>query len=212
MEKLDNKTGFIKNNPLFILFLGLTTGLAITTNLTNALGMSVIVLIVSLLGSLLVGIFKKFVPYEAVLIVSLVINVVFIKIIGLLVSAYMPSLGGSLGVQITLLTVNTLILYSVGAFDKKENKEIKIKGALLNSVFYSFALILISLVREILGAGTLSLINPLSGETIFNLSIVPSDFVLGMFLKPEGGFLVVGVLAAIFAALNFKKDVNKEVK
>lgn len=212
MDKLDNKTGFIKNNPLFILFLGLTTGLAITTNLTNAIGMSVIVVIVSLLGSLLVGIFKKFVPHEAILVVSLVVNVLLVKLISLLTDAYMPTLGGSLGIGLVLITANSLILFSIGAFDKKENKEIKIKGALLNSLYYGLSLILVSLIREILGAGTLSLMNPFSGETIFNLAIVPSDFVLGMFLKPEGGFLVVGVLAAIFANLNFKKDVNKEVK
>ena len=212
MNKLDKKAGFIKNNPLFILFLGLTTGLAITTNLTNALGMTVIVFVVSVIGSLFVGLFKKFVPHEAILIVSLVINALLVKLVSLFVGAYAPTLGQGLGFGLMIITVNTLILFNIGAFDKKDDKEIKIKLSVMNSLYYGFALIIVSVIRELLGSGTLSLLNPFSGESIFNVSIIPADYIMGLFLKPEGGFLVVGILAAIFVSLNSKKDLEKEVR
>lgn len=212
MNKLDRKTGFIKNNPLFILFLGLTTGLLITTNLTNAVGMTIIVLVVSVIASVLVGLFKKFMPYEAILIISLVINAMLVKLVSLFVSAYAPALGQSLGIGLMIITVNTLILFNIGAFDKEDNKEIKIKLSVVNSLYYGFALIIVSVIRELLGSGTLSLLNPFSGESIFNVSVIPSDYILGLFSKPEGGFLVIGILAAIFVSLSSKKDLDKEVR
>lgn len=219
MNKLDNfLKGFVKENPLFVSVLGMCPSLAITTSLENALGMGAAVFFVLTLSNFIISLImsnKKLaelvkpvrIPVYIVVIASLV------TIVEMVMHAFLINLYESLGVFIPLIVVNCIILGRAEAF-ASENKPLdSVLDGMGMALGYTGALVIISLVREILGQGSITIWGNLAIDLGFAfdfLKIQPLD----MFTKPVGAFMSFGfILATIFAISNHKANKKaKEVK
>jgi len=149
--------GFFKENPIFILALGLCPTLAVSTQVVNALGMGAGVIFVLLGSNIMVSLLKNFIPEEVHIPAYIVIIASFVTIVDLLMQAYAPSLSKSLGVFVQLIVVNCIILGRAEAFASKNTVGKSIVDALGMGIGFTLGLILISLIREVLGAGTITL-------------------------------------------------------
>lgn len=208
MNRLENtKIGFLGNNPVLGLALGLTTALAVTSSMTSALGMGILTFALVLLAAVLGGLVKMAAPKEALLPVNIVLVAFLAKMGELLVLAYAPSLGSSVGIFLPLLAVNSLILFATGAFQPETSFGKGLGDAVKAGAAYVIALLAVSFVREVLGTGGIALSNPLSGAEIASFSLLPSEYTLSLFTQPAGALFALAMVAALFAALG-KKDVE----
>lgn len=200
-------SGIVKNNPVFVLLLGLTTALGVTTTLTNGLGMGIVVLLVLALSSIVIGLLNKVTPAEIVIPVNLVIIATLVKIVELLVRAYAPSLASGVGLYLPLLAVNSVLLFGVGTFGRESGKKGSFMESMKLGLGYLLALVVVSFFRELLATGGVSLMNPLGGGEIFIASILPASLHIGLFIQPAGAFIVLSLLSAFFVFLQGKNSV-----
>ena len=120
MNRKENfKAGLLKDNPVFGLWLGICSTLAITTTVNNALGMGVCVIIVLILSNMIISSIRKIVPDDIRIPVYIVVIATLVKIIQMMVEAFAPALNASLGVFIPLIVVNCIILGRAEAFSSK---------------------------------------------------------------------------------------------
>lgn len=190
--------GFVKENPLLVLNIGLCSSLGVTTSVFNGLGMGAGMMFVLLMSEIVISVFRRFIPSAIRLPVFIIIIAAFTTIVQLVLQAFVPSLYEALGVFLPLIVVNCIIMGRVEAFASKNNVGNSILDALGMGIGYTIVLVLISLIRELFGAGTL-----LSG-TPFCVTIIPETFRIGIFNSAPGGFLVFGILAAIVQFSNKK--------
>lgn len=183
--------GFIKENPLLVLNIGLCSSLGVTTSIFNGFGMGMGMTFVLLMSEIVISIFRKLIPSAIRLPVFIIIIAAFTTIVQLVLQAYVESLYDALGVFLPLIVVNCIIMGRVEAFASKNNIGDSILDALGMGIGYTIVLVLISLVRELLGGGTL-----LDG-TAFKVVLIPESYRIGIFNSAPGGFLVFGILAAI---------------
>ena len=212
MNNYENKkTGFFKNNPVLGLSLGLTTALAVTTSLTSAVGMGIVMMLLLYVTSIVCGIVKKLVSDTFTLPVNLVIIAFLVKLTELLVMAYAPTISDGVGIFLPLLVSSSLLLFGAGTFNKEEESVGNLLGVSIKAgLSYFFAIVLVALIREILGTGGISFVDPFSGTQVFSFTLIPTDYVLNLFVQPAGALLVVGLVAALFAAIgNVKKTAVK---
>lgn len=206
------KDGLVKSNPVFSLFLGLCSILAVSTTLDNAIGMSMGVLFVLLLSNIIVSLIKDIIPDEIRIPVYIVIIASLTKSVDLLMAAYTPDLHSSLGTFIQLIAVNCIILGRAESFASKNSVKDSIIDAISMSLGFMLALVLISLTREILGTGGFVLSNPFSGVEIFSLKLgedLAALLSIGLFKAPAGAFITFALFSALFAYL---KEPKKGVK
>ena len=206
------KEGLITSNPVFSLFLGLCSVLAVSNTLDNAIGMSLGVTFVLLLSNIIVSLIKDITPDEIRIPVYIVIIASLTKSVDLLMAAYTPDLHSSLGTFIQLIAVNCIILGRAESFASKNSVKDSIIDALSMSVGFMFSLVLIALTREILGTGGFALSNPFTGMEIFSVGLGESlaDVLsIGLFTSPSGAFITFGIFSALFAYL--KDDKRKKI-
>ncbi|OQY35478.1 MAG: electron transport complex subunit RsxE [Spirochaetaceae bacterium 4572_59] len=189
--------GFIRENPIFILMLGLCPSLAVSTQVVNALGMSVGVLFVLLGSNIMVSLLKNFIPEEVHIPAYIVIIATFVTLVDLLMQAYAPSLSKSLGVFVQLIVVNCIILGRAEAFASKNNVKDSIVDALSMGLGFFFGLTLISLIREVFGAGTITLFPMGSFDGVIEIPGLVNAPIRIISLS-AGALLVVGYLKALF--------------
>jgi electron transport complex protein RnfE len=210
--------GFIKENPLFVSVLGTCPSLAITTSVENAIGMGIAVLFVLVLSNWIISMLmvnekmREWIKPVRIP-VFIVVIATLVTVVEMVMHAYLVSLYESLGVFIPLIVVNCIILGRAEAFASTNKPVSAIVDGAGMALGYTFALLLISLVRELLGSGTLTIWGDLSLNLRFLfdfLKITPID----MFTKPVGAFLTFGfILAAITALSNTKQaKLKKAVK
>lgn len=199
------KVGFFKENPVFGLYLGICSTLAISTSLNNALGMGIAVTFVLLGSNILIALLRKLIPNEIRIPVFIIIIATFVSIIEMLIKAYTPSLYSALGAFISLIVVNCIILGRAEAFASKNTVIDSIVDAIGMGLGYTFSLLLISIIRQIVGTGILELINPFDNSIIFSWQILPQMFVIDVFNGAAGAFITFAILAAIFAKYNQKE-------
>jgi len=185
--------GIIISNPLFVLALGFCPALAVSTSVDNAIGMSVGVLFVLLGSNLIVSAIRKAVPNIVRIPVFIVIIATFVTVVNLVFHAYVPALYESLGIYLPLIVVNCIILGRAEAFASKNPITSSIADALGVSIGFFLALFIISLLRELLGTGGLSLF----GANLFTLPVLGEDPMI-LFILPPGAFLVMALLLALF--------------
>ncbi len=185
--------GLVISNPVFVLALGLCPVLAVSTSLDNALGMSAGVLFVLLGSNIIVAAIRKAVPSMVRLPVFIVVIATFVTIVGLVFEAYVPALYDSLGIYLPLIVVNCIILGRAEAYASKNTIIFSIADALGASVGFMLALLIISLFRQLLGAGELSVF----GAVLFQLPVLGEHPML-LFILPSGAFLVIGLMLALF--------------
>ena len=165
--------GIAVSNPIFILALGLCPALAVSNTLDNALGMSVAVLFVLLCSNIIVSATRRFIPNIMRIPIFIVIIATFVTIVTLVFQAYVPNLYQSLGIYLPLIVVNCIILGRAEAFASKKPVISSIADALGIAIGFALALIIISIIREFLGTGGISvtLFEQLFNTSSFSISI-----------------------------------------
>lgn len=191
--------GLIKENPLLVLMIGLCSSLAVTTSISNGLGMGLAMTFVLLMSEVIISLFRKLIPDSVRIPVFIIVIATFVTIVDLLMQAYIPDLAKSLGVFIPLIVVNCIIMGRVESFASKRTVVEAAFDALGMGMGYLWVLCGISFVRELLGGGT-----------IFGMEVIPEAYRIGFFSNAPGGFFVF----AIFISLNFglKKLTSKKTE
>lgn len=212
MNRFENfKAGLIKDNPVFSLFLGICSTLAITTTVNNAIGMGVSVIIVLIMSNVIISCVRKITPDEIRIPVYIVIIATLVKIIQMLIQAYAPSLNTSLGVFIPLIVVNCIILGRAEAFASKNGILDSALDGLGMGLGYTLAVLAMSFIRELISTGGIKVVNPFNEAQVWlNLHIIPENFTISIFGSSVGAFITFAVLAAAVGA--YKQHVTaKEV-
>ena len=199
-------SGIIKNNPTFVLVLGMCPTLGTTTSAENGFGMGVATMAVLILSNLVISLIKNLIPDKVRIPAFIVVIASFVTIISMLMQAYVPALYASLGVFIPLIVVNCIILGRAESFSYKNGVAASFWDGIFQGFGYTVVLMVMCIIREFLGAGTF-------GGGILNggdgIQILPEQFPIGMLTLPVGGFLV---LACLIAAMQWalSKSKNKE--
>ena len=186
--------GVFKNNPIFRLVLGMCPTLAVTTSLENALGMGLAATFVLVCSNVIVSALRKVIPGAVHIPCYIVIIATFVTAIDLLMQAYLPDLSASLGIFIPLIVVNCVILGRAEAFASKNGVFDSLADGLGSGVGFTLALALVASVREIVGAGTLTV----WGDVAIK-NINPGPVTLA--ILPAGGFIALGLLLALINRL-----------
>lgn len=196
--------GFLVENPLLVLNIGLCSSLGVTTSIFNGFGMGISMTFVLLMSEIVISIFKKLIPSAIRLPVFIIIIAAFTTIVQLVLQAYVPSLYNALGVFLPLIVVNCIIMGRVEAFASKNSISDSILDALGMGIGYTIVMVAISFVRELLGAGTLFAGTPIKIE------IIPEIYRIGLFNSAPGGFLVFGIIGALVQFYNKKTKEKTE--
>jgi electron transport complex protein RnfE len=191
MTNLQNFTkGFIKENPVFVLLLGLCPTLGTTTSAFNGLGMGLATTFVLVMSNLVVSLVKDFIPDKVRIPSFIVIIASFVTIVELTMQAYLPSLFEALGLFIPLIVVNCIVLGRAEAYASKNSIGKSVIDGLGMGLGFAFALTLLGASRELLGS-----------SAIFGIDLAKGDFMLVFILAP-GAFIVLGYLIAIINKFN----------
>ena len=194
MSQLKNfSKGFIKENPVFVLLLGMCPTLGVTSSAINGLGMGLATTFVLVMANLVVSLVKNQIPDKVRIPSFIVIIATFVTIVELVMQAYLPALFESLGLFIPLIVVNCIVLGRAEAFASKNNVVSSVVDGLGMGLGFAFALTLLGGIREILGSGRL-----------FDFVIFPEDYVMLLFVLAPGAFIVLGFLIAAFNKLQKK--------
>lgn len=192
------KNGLIKENPVFVQLIGMCSVLAITNTVKNSLGMSAAVIAVLVMSNIVISIMRKFIPKKIRIPIFIVVIATFVTMVEMFMEAYAQSLFQSLGLFIPLIVVNCLILARAESFAYKNGVFVSAVDGLAMGLGYSFAVIVLGSVREILGAGTYMDI-PLFGEAFKPIAV---------FITPAGSFILLGILIGIFNVAVKKRFAN----
>ena len=189
--------GIIKDNPVFTIMLGLCPVLAVSTMVINGIGMGVAATFVLLGSNIVISLLRNFIPDKVRIPSYIIIIASFVTIIDLIMKAYVPPLSRSLGIFVPLIVVNCIILGRAEAFANKNSVTHSIIDAFGMGIGFMFSLTLIAFIRELLGAGSLTV--EMEGIGGFTLKI-PSEFFTpaSIMILPAGAFLVMGLLMGLF--------------
>jgi electron transport complex protein RnfE len=182
--------GIIKENPLLALMIGLCSSLAVTTSVANGIGMGVAMTFVLLMSEIIISLFRKLIPDSIRIPVFIIVIAAFTTIVDLSMKAFTPELSKSMGVFIPLIVVNCIIMGRVEAFASKRSVDEVVFDALGMGIGYTWVLVGISVVRELVGSGTL-----------LGFRLIPEDYTIGFFSQSPGGFFVFGLFIALNMAL-----------
>ncbi len=187
MSKLQLITkGILKENPTFVLILGMCPTLGVTSSAINGMGMGVATMAVLIMSNIAISLIKGFIPDKVRIPAFIVVIASFVTIIEMLMKAYVPALYASLGVFIPLIVVNCVILGRAEAFASKNNALDSALDGLGIGLGFTLSLTVIGIVREILGSGSIFGFN-------FAGDVMPLIFILA-----PGGFIVLGYLMVLF--------------
>lgn len=225
MRKSDHKEAFLspiwKTNPLFISLLGMCPALAVTKTLEASFGMGVLFTLVLVCSNVLISALRKIIPEEVKTPAYIVVIATFVTLVKMFSEAFLPELYSTLGVFVSLLVVNCIVLGRAEAYASKNTVVDSLLDGVGNGIGYTIAICIIGLIREILGSGmltfgaTFTFIADLNGGEKIRLPILKapgSDYDLSMqfFSSPAGGFLVLGItLAIIIAVTNYRQNKAK---
>lgn len=194
--------GFLRENPLLVLNIGLCSSLGVTTSIFNGLGMGMSMTFVLLMSEIVISIFRKVIPSAIRLPIFIIIIAAFTTIVQLVLQAYVESLYDALGVFLPLIVVNCIIMGRVESFASKNNTGNSILDALGMGIGYTMVMFLISFCREFLGGGTL-----LAG-TALKIEVIPEAYRIGILNSAPGGFMVFGFLGALVQFFKNRKGAN----
>ena len=193
----DLKNGVLLDNPVFMQTIGLCPTLATTTSLSNAIGMGVAATVILIASNIVISALRKFIPDKVRIAAFITIIAAFVTIVDLSLQAFIPSLAASLGLFLPLIVVNCIILGRAEAYASKNKVLPSALDGVCLGLGFTFALVLMGFLRELLGAGTIAAgIIGANGIMIPGLSAYPAT----VMILPAGGFLAMGF---IFAALQY---------
>lgn len=197
VERLHN--GIIKENPTFVLMLGMCPTLAVTSSAVNGLGMGLTTAAVLVMSNAMISLLRKVIPDKVRIPAFIVIVASFVTMIQFLLQAFIPSLYDSLGIYIPLIVVNCIILGRAEAYAYTNQVVPSIFDGLGMGLGFTAGLTLIGIFREIIGSGQ-----------IFGNQILPSDYTISIFVMAPGAFLVLAMLCAIQNKLKLPSATNVE--
>ena len=187
MSKLQLITkGILKENPTFVLVLGMCPTIGVTSSAINGMGMGVATMAVLILSNMAISLIKNLIPAKVRIPAFIVVIASFVTIIEMLMQAYVPSLYAALGVFIPLIVVNCIILGRAEAFASKNSVFDSALDGLGIGLGFTLSLTIIGAVREVLGSGA-----------IFGYTLV-EDVMPLIFILAPGGFMVLGYLMVLF--------------
>ena len=183
-------SGIVKNNPTFVLVLGMCPTLGTTTSAENGMGMGLATMAVLIMSNLVISLIKNIIPDKVRIPAFIVVIASFVTIIQMLMQAFVPALYASLGVFIPLIVVNCIILGRAEAFASKNSPVDSIMDGIGIGIGFTLSLTVIGAVREVLGSGAL-----------FGMPLGISDYTPLVFVLAPGGFLTLGYLMVLFNKL-----------
>lgn len=179
--------GFIKENPTFVLLLGMCPTLATTTSGKNGLMMGLATTFVLICSNLVISLLKKLIP-DAVRIPAFIVVIAgFVTVLQLLIQAFLPDLNNSLGIFIPLIVVNCIVLGRAESVASKQNPVLSILDGVSIGLGFTMSLTILGSVREFIGSGK-----------VFEQLIYPDSYGALLFILPPGAFMVLGCLIALF--------------
>ena len=178
--------GIIKENPTFVLLLGMCPTLGTTSSAINGMSMGLATMFVLILSNLVISLIKNLIP-DMVRIPSFIVVIAsFVTLLQMLMQAYLPDIYATLGLFIPLIVVNCIILGRAEAFAAKNGPIASIFDGIGMGLGFTIALTVLGAVREILGTGKL-----------FGLTLMPEEYGMLVFVLAPGAFIVLGYLIAI---------------
>ncbi|MBE6720122.1 MAG: electron transport complex subunit E [Ruminococcaceae bacterium] len=199
IERLYN--GIIKENPTFVLMLGMCPTLAVTTSAKNGLGMGLATMVVLIMSNLLISLLRKVIPDSVRVPIYIIIIASFVTIVELLMHAYVTSLYDSLGIYIPLIVVNCIILGRAESYASKNGPVLSIFDGIGIGLGFTLGLTIIGLVRELIGNGT-----------VFGAQVMPAKYEpISIFVMAPGAFFILSLLCALQNKLKLK-GANRHVK
>ncbi|MBO4469898.1 MAG: electron transport complex subunit E [Bacteroidales bacterium] len=178
--------GLVKNNPTFVLVLGMCPTLATTTSAMNGLEMGLATMFVLILSNMVISLISPIVPDKVHIPVYIVVIATFVTLLELLMKAYVPDIYATLGLFIPLIVVNCIVLGRAEAFANKNGIGASALDGIGVGLGFTLSLTVIGLVRELLGSGS-----------AFGFKLLPGDGILAFVLAP-GAFIVIGYLMVLF--------------
>lgn len=192
-ERLFN--GLIKENPTFVLMLGMCPTLAVTTSAINGVGMGLTTTAVLIMSNIMISLLRKVIPDGVRIPAFIVIIASFVTVVELLLNAYLPDLYKALGIYIPLIVVNCIILGRAEAYASKFNVILSAFDGLGMGLGFTFGLTCIGIVRELIGTGM-----------VFGFKVLPSAYQpLTIFILAPGAFLVLAFLTALMNKIKMNK-------
>lgn len=182
--------GIIKENPTFVLLLGMCPTLATTTSATNGMSMGLATMAVLICTNFVISLIKNVTPDKVRIPVFVVVIAAFVTILQLFIQAYLPDINKALGLYIPLIVVNCIILGRAEAYACKNSPLASLMDGVGIGLGFTLALILLGGVRELLGAGS-----------IFGVALIPETYNILLFILPPGAFITLGFLIAIINKL-----------
>jgi len=197
------KEGLITNNPVLVQLLGMCSTMAITTSVSNGIGMGVSVLIILTLSNIFISLLRKIIPDEVRIACYIVVIAGFVTMVDLFLQAFFEPIAKSLGVFIPLIVVNCIILGRAEAFANKNSVAASAVDGICQGIGYTAVLLVLCVFRELFGAGKL-----LGVDVLLRFGYVPA----GILTLPVGGFLCLGTLIAIVQWALQKSEKKKAAK
>ncbi len=189
--------GVIKENPIFVLLLGMCPTLATTSSAINGMSMGLATMFVLICSNAVISILKNLIPDMVRIPSYIVVIAAFVTVIEMLMNAYVPALAESLGIFIPLIVVNCIVLGRAEAFAAKNSVISSVFDGIGMGLGFTLALTLLGSAREFLGTGT-----------IFSINIYPEQYGSLLFVLAPGAFIVLGYLISIFNTIQNKKQTN----
>ena len=211
-KKTKNSFGseLILNNPVFGLYLGVCSTLAISTNISNAIGMGIAVICVLTVSNIVISLIAPITPDEIHIPVYIVVIATLVTIVSMLMHAYTPTLFSALGAFLDLIVVNCIILGRAEAYACNHNVAESAMDGLKMGLSYTLSLLAMIFIRQLLGTGCMSFTNPLTSAEVFNVRLIPAGFEIPVFTTQTGAFMTFAVLAALVTA--YKNNVSEKEK
>ena len=198
-ERLIN--GILKENPTFVLMLGMCPTLAVTTSAVNGLAMGLTTMVVLALSNLFISFLRKVIPDKVRIPAFIVVIASFVTVAELLLKAYIPFLYAALGLYIPLIVVNCIILGRAEAYASKNPVFASAFDGIGMGLGFTLGLTLIGICREILGSGA-----------VFGFKFIPDGFQISVFVMAPGAFFVLAALTALQNRLQMPSATNQDEK
>lgn len=203
--------GFFKENPIFIIMLGMCPTLAVSTQVWNALGMGAGIIFVLVGSNIFISLLKNVIPDSIRIPAYIVIIASFVTILEMFMHAFVIELYNALGIYLSLIVVNCIILGRAEAFANKNSVLDSALDGLGMGCGFTLGLTLIALIREVIGSGTITLVNLGDTHIVFTIPGY-SNSPIKVIALSAGALLVMGYLKAFFNWFTARKKVEKGAK
>lgn len=194
MIKDELKRGIITENPILVLALGLCPSLAVSTSVQNGLGMGMATTFVLVASNVIISIIKNLIPGKVRIPSYIIVIATFVTIVQLVLKAYLPALDKQLGLFVPLIVVNCVILGRAEGFASKNNLWASFIDGIVMGLGFTIALVILSAIREVLGANKL-----------YGLNFIPHFKPMTLFILAPGGFFTIAFVMGLIHHFSHKK-------